>query len=103
MIRSDTRLTKLLSLSWLLGLCLVGCAVAPPVQEMSNARQTLQAARQANAEQFAPLLYQRAEQLMDEASVALNSGDYHKARQLALESKQQAIKARQQALSKQRE
>lgn len=103
MIRSELPLTKLLNFSWLLLLFLVGCAAAPPVQEMSNARQTLQAAEQARAEEFAPEAFAHAKRLMDDASAALASGDYPLARQLALESKQQAIKARQAALSYQRE
>ena len=103
MIRSDLRLTKLLSFSWLLTLFMIGCATSPPVQEMSNARQTLQAAQQAHADRFAPATYQQARRLMEEASAALADGDYSLARQLAIESKQQAIKARQEALSQQRE
>lgn len=103
MIRSETRLTKLLSFSWMLTLLLVGCAATPPVQEMSNARQTLQAAEQAQAQRYAAATYEYARQLMNEASAALEAGDYARARQLAMESKQQAIKARQEALSQQRE
>ena len=37
----------------LIPLAVVGCAVAPPVQEMSDARQAIKAAREANAEQHA--------------------------------------------------
>lgn len=76
-----------------------GCAMSPPVQEMSNARQTLQAAREARAAEFAPEYLSEAENLMKLASEALDSGDYLSAREYAVSAQQQAIKARQKALS----
>ena len=79
-----------------------GCALSPPVQEMSNARQTIQAAKEANASKFAPEYLREAEDLMKSASEALDSGDYLNARDLAISAHQQAIKARQKSLSKQK-
>jgi len=79
-----------------------GCAISPPVQEMSNARQTLQAARDANATKFAPDYLQEAETLIKAATEALDSGDYLNARELAITAQQQAIKARQKSLSRQK-
>jgi len=81
---------------------LQGCALSPPVQEMSNARQTIQAAREANASKFAPEYLREAEDLMNAATEALDSGDYLNARDLAISAYQQAIKARQKSLSKQK-
>lgn len=78
----------------------ISCAISPPVQEMSNARQTIQAAKEANAAQFAAEYLAEAEKLMKSASEALETGDYLSARDLAVLAQQQAIKARQQALSK---
>lgn len=80
----------------------VGCAIAPPVQEMSNARQTIQAARDAGAAKHAVSYLDEAENMMKSASEALDSGDYLSARELAVSAQQQAIKARQQALSNQK-
>jgi len=70
------------------------CATNPPVQEMSNARQALNAARDAKAEQFAKTQYNKAKELLEEARSNLESGDYYTARYLALEAKHEAIQAR---------
>ena len=80
---------------------LTACATTPPVQEMSNARQTIAAAHEAKAKQFATKQIEEAERLMSQATVALESGDYNTARELAVEAQQMAIKARQAAISKQ--
>ena len=79
------------------------CALTAPVQEMSNARQTIQAAKEANAMKYAPNYLKEAEDLMKAASEALDTGDYYNARELALAAQQQASKARQQALSRQKD
>jgi len=81
---------------------LAACAVPAPVQEMSNARQSLQAARAARAEVYAAKKYERASQLMEEAARQLDSGDYIQARDLALEVKLLATRARQKAINKQK-
>ena len=80
----------------------VACAVSPPVQEMSNARQTIQAAIDAGAEQAAPELLRRARNALQLASEELDSGEYEDARDHANEAKQYAIKARKEALQKER-
>lgn len=85
----------------LLAISLIGCASAPPVQEMSNARQTIAAANEVRAKIHAPEQIAEAERLMVQATNALESGDYLAARDLAVAAQQQAIKARQQAISKQ--
>ena len=77
------------------------CALTPPVQEMSNARQTISAAHEVKAEVYAPKHIMTAERFMRQASEAMESGDYLTARDYAVEAQQHAIKARQQAVSKQ--
>jgi hypothetical protein len=75
-----------------------GCAVAPPVQEMSDARQAIRAAIEAEAEEYAPETLQEAESLLDTATRDLESGDYQQAKQAATEAREKAIKARDEAL-----
>ena len=82
----------------LLALGLVaGCATAP-VQEMSDARQALLAARQAGAATRAPQIYSRAEALLQQAQDQLSVGGYASARDLAEEAKKAAQEARDKAL-----
>jgi len=76
------------------------CALTPPVQEMSNARQTISAANEAEAMRYAPEQITTAERLMKQASIAMETGDYITARDYAVEAQQYAIKARQLAVSK---
>ncbi len=84
----------LLFLAWLAA----ACAVNPPVQEMSNARQAIEAAIASGAEIHAPDELARARALLDQASDALGAGDYPAARRHALEAKEAAIRARQESL-----
>jgi len=77
------------------------CALTPPVQEMSNARQTISAAHEVKAEVYAPDYIMEAERFMKQASEAMEQGDYLTARDYAVEAQQYAIKARQRAVSKQ--
>lgn len=82
---------------------LAACAaVTPPFQEISNARQTIQAAVEAGAEQAAPDVLGQARDTLNEASKNMEDGNYVEARNLAVEAKQYAIKARQTALQKDR-
>lgn len=76
-------------------LFLGGCSLIPPVQEMSNARQSLQAAKSAGAEVHDSKRFSKASELLDLASQKMDSGDYVTARELALEARSIAIKARQ--------
>ncbi len=94
-------LSQNLIFGWLLALITVaGCAVSAPVQEMSNARQTIQAAKEAGADQYAPELLSIAEKLLDRAAHKLKEKDFHVARNFAVEAQQQAMLARQKALDK---
>ncbi|HKK04857.1 MAG TPA: DUF4398 domain-containing protein [Gammaproteobacteria bacterium] len=78
---------------------LAGCAVAAPVQEMSNARQAVQAAREAKAEQYAPQDLGKAERLLKQATTELQLGKYNEARSHALAARQAAVVARNIALT----
>ena len=86
----------------LLLVLLTGCATTAPVQEMSNARQTIAAAHEVKAKLYAPQHIEAAEKLMQQATGALESGDYRSARDYAVAAQQQAIKARQLAVSQQK-
>jgi uncharacterized membrane protein YccC len=81
-------------------LLFTACATTAPVQEMSNARQTIQAAVEAGAETHAPDELANARKLLEEASRELEEGNYLLARDYALQAKQHAMQARQAALIK---
>lgn len=72
---------------------LMSCAAAP-IQEMSDARQAIQAAREAGADKSAGGHLQRADQLMTEAEEQLDAGGYRQARERAEAARDEAIKAR---------
>jgi len=85
----------------LIGLVLtvaMGCASAP-TQEMSDARQAIQAAREAGAEDHAPQALGSAESLLSRAEQAIGGGSYDQAREDAVASKKDAVKARNIALA----
>lgn len=73
---------------------LVACATTAPVQEMSDARQAVHAARDARAHMHEPALLEAAELFLEQASEALAAGDYDQARTHALAAKRAAIDAR---------
>jgi len=73
-----------------------GCATAP-TQEMSDARQAVQAAREAGANQHTPMAMESAEHELSQAEQELRSRNYSNARNDALSAKQSAIKARNMA------
>ena len=74
-------------------LLLAGCAGAP-VQEMSNARQAIQAAEHAGAATRAPELLVESKQLLKEAESHLRSGEYEAARDQAGLARDKAVAAR---------
>ena len=80
-------------------LFLGACTTIAPVQEMSNARQSISAAKDANAENLATNILSEAEQRLRSAMRELDAGEYEKARVLALEAKHLALKARQLSIS----
>lgn len=82
----------------LLLLFINGCSITPPVQEMSNARQSIKAAKDVNAEKLASNVLSEAKQRLRSAMRELDAGEYERARILALEAKHLALKARQLAV-----
>ncbi len=90
----------LLSGSLLFVLVFSGCALLPPVQEMSNARQSLEAAKTAGAEVYDSKRFSQAKTLLEQASEKIDSGEYTQARDLAIKAHALAIKARQMAITK---
>jgi hypothetical protein len=75
---------------------LLACGSAP-VQEMSEARQAIEAARVAGAEQRAPEGYRKATALLKSAEEMLNERHYRRARENAALARDEAIKAREAA------
>lgn len=79
----------------ILVLMISACAMTAPVQEMSNARQSIKAAKDAKADKFATNVLSEAKQRLRSAMRELDAGEYERARILALEAKHLALKARQ--------
>ena len=83
----------LLSASALLMCCaLPGCAGAP-VQEMSNARQAIRAARDAGAEQVASQQLTEAKAFLEQAEASLQTRAYRDARRNAVAARGKAVEA----------
>ena len=74
-------------------LALSACA-APPVQEMSDARQAIQAAETAGASQYAPVVLRQAKDYLFSAEQKLEKRAYNGARNGARLAKQKATHAR---------
>jgi hypothetical protein len=87
--------------SVVLPLALVGsaCTSAPPVQEMSDARQAIASAAGAEAGIYAPDLLADAERLLETAETYLQGEAYGRARSSAVRAKDRAIRALEQANS----
>jgi hypothetical protein len=80
-------------LALLIGIvCLVGCH-APPVQEMSDARQAIAAAQVAGAPERAPNDFAAAQAAIGRAEAHLQAQEYTRARLAALEAKHRAAAA----------
>lgn len=97
MVMTKFTLLRYAALTLLLAVT-AGCATAP-TQEMSDARQAVQAARDAGAEQHVPAAMQGAEHDLSQAEHELHGRNYKSARKDALAAKQGAIKARNMALA----
>jgi hypothetical protein len=74
-------------------LVLVAGCESMPVQEMSDARQAIMAAREAGAEEHAAETLLAAEESLHSAEKYLNTRNYSIARREALEAKSKAIDA----------
>ena len=78
--------------------CLTACiSTPPPVQEMSDARQAVEAAREAGAEQYAPQDFQRSVNLLEKAQTTLERGSYKQAKNQALAARRHAMEALEKA------
>lgn len=89
--RSITCLIGALALLMLLA----ACETAPPVQEMSDARQAITVAREAGAADLAAAELAEAEEYLQNAELKLDRQQYREARSAAVEAKlraQQALK-----------
>mgnify|MGYP001820174687 FL=1 len=74
-------------------LALTACETTPPAQEMSDARQAIAVAREAGAGEFAAFHLKAAEDYLESARRALNSGEYAEARYNAKQAKMKALDA----------
>ncbi|VAX03059.1 hypothetical protein MNBD_GAMMA20-1686 [hydrothermal vent metagenome] len=72
---------------------LLSACAGVPVQEMSDARQAVEAAHQADARIYAPEELQAAENLLQRAEEALTEGYYRQAREDAEAAREQAVSA----------
>ena len=70
-----------------------GCVTSPPVQEMSDARQAIAAAKDAGAEQAAAEDLRMAEAFLDSAQRKLSEKAYAQARRDAIQAKERALAA----------
>lgn len=84
----------------IIALLINACSITAPVQEMSNARQSIRAAKEVNAEKYAADILAEAKQRLKSAMHELDAGEYERARILAVEAKHLALKARQLSVSK---
>ncbi len=84
-------LLKALVLAALLSLS--ACETAPPVQEMSDARQAIAVAKEAGAEEFAAFHLKAAEDYLASAEEALSKRAYSEARRDAKHAKMKALDA----------
>ncbi|MDQ5908632.1 MAG: hypothetical protein QG599_724 [Pseudomonadota bacterium] len=96
MLNFKTLMNRLMPFAILI-LALTACATAPPVQEMSDARQAIRAAEAVGAAQYSPESLTAAQVLLRKAQTDLETGAYETARRYALDARAQAIKARETA------
>ena len=74
-------------------LSLSACETAPPVQEMSDARQAIAVAKEAGAADKAAFHLKAAEDYLESAEKALNDHEYSEARYDAKQAKAKALDA----------
>jgi Domain of unknown function (DUF4398) len=73
--------------------CLLGCVAGPPVQDMSDARQAIAAARNAGATTSTSSEYQSAQAAIERAEGHLEAHEYTRARLAAQAAKRHAAAA----------
>jgi hypothetical protein len=82
------RLAPILLMGWI-----SGCVTAPPVQEMSDARQAIMAAEAANAEEYAAATLADARRYLDMAEQLIEDEVYGAARTNAVRARNRATRA----------
>ena len=70
-----------------------GCQTAPPVQEMSDARQAITAAKEAGAAERAPDDLRAAVEFLESAEQSISAKNYVQARRDAVQAKSKALNA----------
>ena len=73
--------------------CLLGCVASPPVQEMSDARQAIAAAKTAGATPTTSSEYQSAQAAIERAEGHIQAHEYTRARLAAQAAKRHAAAA----------
>ncbi len=86
-------MTRLLAL--LLTVFVLGCATSPPVQEMSDARQAIAAAEDADAVRLAPIPLSDAKRYLSQAETQIRARSFSLARTNAIRAKNSAVDALQ--------
>ncbi|THB69303.1 MAG: DUF4398 domain-containing protein [Gammaproteobacteria bacterium] len=76
-----------------------GC-VTVPVQEMSDARQTIASAYEVKADKYASEALTEAEVLLNKASLNIDEGEYEEAKRHAIDARERAAAARDIAIYK---
>jgi hypothetical protein len=90
----SSRMTVFLRSALLTTLLLfAACQTAPPVQEMSDARQAIMVAKEAGAAEHAAIDLREAEEYLQSAEDSLSTRSYATARRDAVQAKVRAIQA----------
>jgi hypothetical protein len=74
-------------------IAVAGCQTAPPVQEMSDARQAIMVAKEAGAAEHAATDLKEAESFLQSAERSLSTQNYATARHDAVRAKSKALDA----------
>jgi len=88
--RVTSTLSAGLAAAWL-----VACGATAPIQEISDARQAIAAAEEADAAQFAPQTLSEAREFLLQAEARIREGSYSLARGDAVRARTWAISALQ--------
>ena len=87
-------MNNFLQITLLTALCgLYACETAPPVQEMSDARQAIAVAKEAGAAEHAAFHLKAAEDYLASAEAKLGERAYNQARRDAKQAKMKALDA----------
>ena len=82
-----------------MGLAVVGCAGAPPREDLARAETSVESARRAGATADSPVELRRAQEKLDAARAAIKDKEYEKAERLAKEASVDADLAQQKAIT----